>query len=73
MAWVATAELAAAVSNGGGIGLIAAGNAPADVVRAQIQKAKSLTDKPFGVNVMMMSPFRWANCTGYYRRKSGSR
>ena len=57
MAWVATAELAAAVSNGGGIGLIAAGNAPADVVRTQIQKAKSLTDKPFGVNVMMMSPF----------------
>ncbi len=57
MAWVATAELAAAVSNGGGIGLIAAGNAPADVVREQIRKAKSLTDKPFGVNVMMMSPF----------------
>ena len=56
MAWVATAELAAAVSNGGGIGLIAAGNAPADVVRAQIQKAKSLTDKPFGVNVMLLSP-----------------
>ena len=46
MAWVATAELAAAVSNGGGIGLIAAGNAPADVSRQQIQKAKSLTDKP---------------------------
>ena len=57
MAWVATAELTAAVSNGGGIGHIAAGFAPADVVRAQIQKAKSLTDKPFGVNVMMMSPF----------------
>ncbi len=57
MAWIATAELAAAVSNGGGFGIIAAGNAPADVVRAQIQKAKSLTDKPFGVNVMMMSPF----------------
>ena len=57
MAWVATAELAAAVSNGGGIGFIAAGNAPADVVREQIHKAKSLTDKPFGVNVMMMSPF----------------
>ncbi len=57
MAWVATAELAAAVSNGGGIGFIAAGNAPADVVREQIRKAKSLTDKPFGVNVMMMSPF----------------
>lgn len=57
MAWVATAELAAAVSNGGGLGIIAAGNAPADVVREQIKKAKSLTDKPFGVNVMMMSPF----------------
>lgn len=57
MAWLATAELAAAVSNGGGIGIIAAGNAPAEVVREQIKKAKSLTDKPFGVNVMMMSPF----------------
>lgn len=57
MAWIATAELAAAVSNGGGIGIIAAGNAPAEVVREQIRKAKSLTDKPFGVNVMMMSPF----------------
>ena len=56
MAWVATAELAAAVSNGGGLGLIAAGNAPADIVREQIKKARELTDKPFGVNVMMMSP-----------------
>lgn len=57
MAWVATAELAAAVSNGGGLGIIAAGGAPADVVREQIRKAKTLTDKPFGVNVMLMSPF----------------
>ncbi len=57
MAWVATAELAAAVSNAGGLGLIAAGGAPADVVREQIKKARALTDKPFGVNVMMMSPF----------------
>lgn len=57
MAWVATAELAAAVSNGGGLGLIAAGGAPADVVREQIRKCRALTDKPFGVNVMMMSPF----------------
>ena len=57
MAWVATAELAAAVSNAGGLGLIAAGGAPADVVRAQINKARELTDKPFGVNVMLMSPF----------------
>ena len=57
MAWVATAELAAAVSNAGGVGLIAAGNAPADYVREQIQKARTLTDKPFGVNVMLMSPY----------------
>lgn len=57
MAWVATAELAAAVSNAGGLGLIAAGGAPADVVREQIKKARTLTDKPFGVNVMMMSPY----------------
>lgn len=57
MAWVATAELAAAVSNGGGLGLIAAGGAPADVVREQIKKCRALTDKPFGVNVMLMSPF----------------
>lgn len=57
MAWVATAELAAAVSNAGGLGLIAAGGAPSDVVREQIKKARTLTDKPFGVNVMLMSPF----------------
>ena len=57
MAWVATAELAAGVSNGGGLGLIAAGGAPADVVREQIRKCRALTDKPFGVNVMLMSPF----------------
>ncbi len=57
MAWVATAELAAAVSNAGGIGLIAAGNAPADYVRDQIRQARTMTDKPFGVNVMLLSPF----------------
>ncbi len=57
MAWVATAELAAAVSNAGGLGIIAAGNAPAEVVREQIKKARTLTDKPFGVNVMLMSPY----------------
>lgn len=56
MAWVATAELAAAVSNGGGLGIIAAGGAPAEVVREQIHKARTLTDKPFGVNVMLMNP-----------------
>ncbi len=57
MAWIADADLAAAVSNGGGLGIIAAGNAPGSYVREQIQKAKGLTDKPFGVNVMLLSPF----------------
>jgi enoyl-[acyl-carrier protein] reductase II len=57
MAWVATAELAAAVSNAGGLGLIGAGNAPGEVVEKEILKAKELTDKPFGVNVMLLSPF----------------
>ncbi|SHJ56382.1 enoyl-[acyl-carrier protein] reductase II [Parasporobacterium paucivorans DSM 15970] len=57
MAWIADAKLAAAVSNGGGLGVIAAGNAPGEYVREQIRLAKSQTDKPFGVNVMLMSPF----------------
>lgn len=57
MAWIADGKLAAAVSNGGGLGIIGAGNAPADYVRGQIKIAKSLTDKPFGVNVMLLSPF----------------
>ena len=56
MAWIADAELAAAVSNAGGLGIIAAGNAPATIVSEQIKKAKTLTDKPFGVNIMLMSP-----------------
>ena len=57
MAWVATAELAVAVSEAGGLGIIAAGNAPGSYVREQVQKAKSMTDKPFGVNVMLLSPY----------------
>lgn len=57
MAWVATAELAAAVAEAGGLGLIGAGNAPAEVVRQQILQAKALTKKPFGVNVYYLSPF----------------
>ena len=56
MAWVATYQLAAAVSNAGGLGLIGAGGAPASFVREQIQKTKELTDKPFGVNIMLMNP-----------------
>lgn len=57
MAWIADGELAAAVSNGGGLGIIAAGNAPADYVREQIRRAKELTSKPFGVNIMLLSPY----------------
>ena len=57
MAWVADHHIAAAVSEAGGLGLIAAANAPAEWVREQIREAKKLTDKPFGVNIMLMSPF----------------
>ena len=56
MAWVAEHNLAAAVSNAGGLGLIGAGGAPAEFVREQIKKAKDKTDKPFGVNIMLMNP-----------------
>ena len=57
MAWVATAELAAAVSNAGCLGLIGAGHMPPDALRKEIRRAKELTTKVFGVNVMLMSPF----------------
>ena len=57
MAWVSTAELAVAVSNAGGLGIIAAGNAPAEFIRKEIRKAKEMTQKPFGVNLMLLSPF----------------
>ena len=57
MAWVAEHTLAAAVSEAGGLGLIGGANAPGEVVREEIRKARELTDKPFGVNVMLMSPF----------------
>lgn len=57
MAWIADGKLAAAVSNGGGLGIIAAGNAPGGYVREEIKKARELTAKPIGVNIMLMSPF----------------
>lgn len=57
MAWIADSSLAAAVSNAGGLGIIAAMNANADWLREQIHQVRRLTDKPFGVNVMLMSPF----------------
>ena len=57
MAWVAEHRLAAAVSEAGGLGLIGASAAPAEWVRNEIREAKKLTDKPFGVNIMLMSPY----------------
>jgi enoyl-[acyl-carrier protein] reductase II len=57
MAWVATGELAAAVSSAGGLGIIGAGNAPADAIEKEIEKVRELTDKPFGLNIMLLSPF----------------
>ena len=57
MAWIADAQLASAVSNAGGLGLIAAMNSNGEQLRAQIRRAKELTDRPFGVNLMLMSPY----------------
>lgn len=55
MAWIADSSLASAVSNGGGLGIIAGGNAPVEYIRNEIRKTKELTDKPFGVNIMLLS------------------
>lgn len=57
MAWVATGELVSAVSKAGGLGIIGSGNAPAEVVEKEIKKVKADTDRPFGVNLMLLSPF----------------
>ena len=57
MAWISEAKLAAAVSEAGGLGIISAMNANADIVREEIRKCKQLTNKPFGVNIMLQSPF----------------
>ncbi len=56
MAWIADAKLAAAVSEAGGLGIIACGSAPVEWVRGQIEEARRLTDKPFGLNIMLMNP-----------------
>lgn len=56
MAWIADASLASAVSNAGGLGIVACGNADADWVRSEIRRTKELTEKPFGVNVMLLNP-----------------
>jgi Dioxygenases related to 2-nitropropane dioxygenase len=55
MAWIADSSLAAGVSNAGGLGIIAAANAPVEYVKEEIRKTKALTDKPFGVNIMLLS------------------
>lgn len=58
MAWISDGALAAAVSEAGGLGIIAGGNAEGHIIKEEIRKAKALTDKPFGVNVMLLSPFK---------------
>src|SRR4030066_2456380 len=57
MAWLGTTELVSAVSNAGGLGIIGSGDAPPDWLRSQIRATRKSTDKPFGVNILMMSPF----------------
>ncbi|NLM50385.1 MAG: enoyl-[acyl-carrier-protein] reductase FabK [Clostridiaceae bacterium] len=57
MAWIANHSLASAVSNAGGLGIVAAGGHETKVVREEIRKTKELTDKPFGVNIMLLSPY----------------
>lgn len=57
MAWISDASLASAVSEAGGLGIIAAGNAPGEWLRGEIRQAKQKTDKPFGVNIMLLSPY----------------
>ncbi len=56
MAWVAEYNLASAVSNAGGLGIIGAASAPAEIVREQIIKCKAMTNRPFGVNIMLLNP-----------------
>ncbi len=58
MAWLSDGNLTAAVSNAGGLGIIAGGNAEGHIIREEIRKAKALTDKPFGVNIMLLSPYK---------------
>lgn len=56
MAWISNASLAAAVSDAGGLGIIAGGTAPVDFIRREVRKAKEITSKPIGVNIMLLSP-----------------
>jgi enoyl-[acyl-carrier protein] reductase II len=56
MTWVSDANLAAAVSSGGGLGIIGAGAMPAEMLREEVRRAREMTDKPIGVNMIMISP-----------------
>lgn len=62
MAWISNASLASAVSKAGGLGVIAAGNAPAEWLRSEIHKVREITDKPFAVNIMLLSPYAEEIC-----------
>ena len=68
MAWVADGDLAGAVSNAGGLGIIGGGNALKEVVKANIDRVKQITDKPFGVNIMLLSPFEMTSSTSLSKR-----
>jgi enoyl-[acyl-carrier protein] reductase II len=71
MAWLGTAELVSAVSNAGGLGTIGSGDAPTEWLREQIRKTRERTDKPFAVNIMMMSPFLTDNLKLVVEEKVG--
>ena len=68
MAWVADGDLAGAVSNAGGLGIIGGGNAPKEVVKANIDRVKQITDKPFGVNIMLLSPLQMTSSTSLLKK-----
>ena len=71
MAWVSEHILAAAVSNAGGLGIISAMNAPGEYLRKEIRACREMTDRPFGVNVMLMSPHpRWPRSSSRKRCRS---
>ena len=71
MAWIAEHHLAAAVSKAGGLGIIAGGAAPVDYIREEIHKARAITDKPLGMNIMLLSRMRTI-CTAGHRREDRS-
>lgn len=68
MAWVADGDLAGAVSNAGGLGIIGGGNAPKEVVKANIDRVKQITDKPFGVNIMLCHHLQMTSSTSLSKR-----